>query len=684
MVNQSTLGCKKGIRKRKITCFQKGHAYFKPEYKELELEVKKICRLPQNIFNVVAQRDVSDDLIRAYGHGQTEFIKDTLLRPSPSEPDEIDNLLEIPPTKNTGSTDIDTYRLLHLGKTCDLFNNAFKQHSLSSKECSGQLIFDTDAEKQRGLAWKMALKCNTCSYKSAAHRLYTVLDNANKRGPKPAAINLALQVGLSHNGIGNTGFRNIVQAINMPPPSLSYMQKNANTVGNIIQTLNDLNMKEVRQNLKEISVLRGLDSESKISAEADCRYNNNLYSGGGKTPFQPATQSVFTMCENHTPSKKVIGVYTANKLCKAAQILRSKGEEIVCPNHEGVCTANISEDSIIGDEERWSYSCYREILSEPDSSILVGTLATDGDSSIAKGASQALKEVTRQSRLDNSKCIRHLGQSQKRAITRTQFSLGMFPGKTISFRDRLKRLFALDLKYRCQAEFTAAYNKYRGNLEKMTCSLSFSTDAIIACYNNECGSTCKKYSLVCGGRKAKKFKNPYYNTLRWPLNITAADEKKLRQMISIRLGPSALKSTHKATSTQKAEAINRSYNRTNPKNITFSRNFSSRIHSAVHLVNNGLSCSIVKKTQAVGAPITAGSKVAKSLLSASRREQYKKLNSKSNKSKVNRALCRARRYKLYDKKIETNSSKKTYYRKDANIAELLPKKTFKEHNYSKC
>ena len=55
---------------------------------------------------------MGDDLIRAYEHCPTDFIKYTLLRPSPSEPDEIDNLLDIPSTKDTGSTDIDTYRML--------------------------------------------------------------------------------------------------------------------------------------------------------------------------------------------------------------------------------------------------------------------------------------------------------------------------------------------------------------------------------------------------------------------------------------------------------------------------------------------------------------------------------------------------------------------------------------------
>ena len=115
------------------------------------------------------------------------------------------------------------------------------------------------------------------------------------------------------------------------------------------------------------------------------------------------------MCENHTPTKKVIGVFTASKLCMTAQLWRSRGEEVTCPRHEGVCTANISETTMIGDEERWSYNCYRQILSEPDSVIKVNNLTTDGDSAIAKDAVKGLKEITRSSKtIENSKCIRHL------------------------------------------------------------------------------------------------------------------------------------------------------------------------------------------------------------------------------------------------------------------------------------
>lgn len=90
-------------------------------------------------------------------------------------------------------------------------------------------------------------------------------------------------------------------------------------------------MKDIRRNLKQNNILRGLDRESKISAEADCRYNNGLYLRGGKTPLQPATQSVFTMN------------FAINM---TAQPLKSTGY-VTCPNHEGVCTTNISETTVI-------------------------------------------------------------------------------------------------------------------------------------------------------------------------------------------------------------------------------------------------------------------------------------------------------------------------------------------------
>ena len=64
-------------------------------------------------------------------------------------------------------------------------------------------------------------------------------------------------------------------------------------------------MKARRQGLKTINILRGRPA-GEISVQSDGIFNNPLYSGIGKTPFQPATQCSYTMVENITPKKMLI------------------------------------------------------------------------------------------------------------------------------------------------------------------------------------------------------------------------------------------------------------------------------------------------------------------------------------------------------------------------------------------
>jgi hypothetical protein len=70
-----------------------------------------------------------------------------------------------------------------------------------------------------------------------------------------------------------------------------------------------------------------------ISVSGDARYNNRLESGVGKTPFQPATQSVYCISENETPNKDIICANIDNMLCDTAQLMRAKGRNVKCPNH---------------------------------------------------------------------------------------------------------------------------------------------------------------------------------------------------------------------------------------------------------------------------------------------------------------------------------------------------------------
>lgn len=629
-------------------------------------------RLPKDIFDKVI--NTSGDLYSSFSTTGQHFITQKLLRPSSAKKEPVDMSCE------GDNGDLNTYRLFHLNELCTLFNKSFTEHGRLSKNCKGLLVFDMSKEEKWGLSWKETLCCSKCSYQSESTKLYTEINVPNQRGRKAASINYGLQVGLSNNSIGNAGIKNILQSINVPPPCLSGMQKNANKVGYMLQDLNQADMNNIRQTLQEVSRQRGQSINTPINIEADTRYNNRLNSGVGKTPFQPATQATLTIVENHTPHKKVIGVHTASKLCSYAINARKYGVTPNCPNHDGICTANVNLDEAIGNEEKWAYRAYKDILEKDEIPLQLADVTTDGDSTIIKGVIKAAEEKLCNTDIANSRCTRHLSESQKRAILRTEFSKSAFPGKNNKERDHFKRLFALDLKYRCQSEFNCAQKMHKGDLNKMVRTLSFSTDAIIDCYDNKCGNTCAKYSLVCGGNKTNQCKHPYYNTIANPLNLSADDKTKLRALIGMRLSRKALLLTYKGTTTQKTEAINRAYNKVNPKDQTFSRNFSSRIHSGIHCVNNGSANSLVIKCKAVGAPITTGSKVARSLRSSNLRERYCKKKSMSHDNRIRRAVYRQEKYSLHQ-----NTTDKMTYKKDANLrglkyGKINPKR---DHTYSK-
>ena len=37
-------------------------------------------------------------------------------------------------------------------------------------------------------------------------------------------------------------------------------------------------------------------------------------------------------------------------LCDTAQLMRAKGRNVKCPNHRGICTANLDHTDVIGNE----------------------------------------------------------------------------------------------------------------------------------------------------------------------------------------------------------------------------------------------------------------------------------------------------------------------------------------------
>lgn len=462
--------------------------------------------------------------------------------------------------------------------------------------------------------------------------------------------------------------------MNIAAPCISSMQRLSYQASSAIVEANEKDMQTRRMDLRNLNVTKGMDANHPICVESDCRYNNPLNSGGGRTPFQPGTQCVYTVCENNTPHKQVIGVNIKNKLCKTAQLLQKQGEPGLCPNHPGHCTANISMDTSIGDEFSWCKETFDSMGKDRDP-LKVKYLTTDLDSR----AGEALKSVASQSGVDtvNLKCTRHLSQSQRRRVANTKWSAGMFPSKTVIGKESMKRQFAYNMSRRCTKEFNKCYHQHEGNLIKVKRKLTYVTDAIVNCYRGNHGS-CKKHSYACGG----KFKN------LWPisflphglsLQINGQDETRLRELIGLRLGVKAVEMTKFNTNTQKCESVNRAFSRTNPKNITWSRTVSGRIHTAVHMLNSGFANSTVKRLEAVGAPLSRGTRVIQQLKTVQRRTQYYRDYKKTLKYKYSRAQSRYKLYRLH--KNVTSVKKPRTYKRDCEISKVQNHSM--DHSYSK-
>ncbi|OWF41167.1 hypothetical protein KP79_PYT02219 [Mizuhopecten yessoensis] len=101
---------------------------------------------------------------------------------------------------------------------------------------------------------------------------------------------------------------------NIPAPSKKGMQKSINKVGDQIEELNKIDMDELRKRIKEINTHRG-NPPNKVDLMGDAIYKNPIYSGAKKTPFQPATQVMFSTTEHNTKDQYVVDLVTKNKLC---------------------------------------------------------------------------------------------------------------------------------------------------------------------------------------------------------------------------------------------------------------------------------------------------------------------------------------------------------------------------------
>ena len=622
---------KKSKKKIPKNGFKKGYVPWnagkKMEFEKIP-ELGKYVRLSSDVYESRVNQ-FSDGAIAV--HNVDGSIADSkILRPRPENAEIVDTYLKAP--DQSCNPDQKTYKLFQQHALQVMINTEIKNHMLFMQGCTGNLNFDTESQIKWGLAWQERFKCDVCGFVSNYHKLYEEVES-NKRGRKAAKINIGAQIGLMHSPISNKNFSEILNTANIISPSMSALQKCSNKVSELVEQINRDDMKSIRENLVKENKLLGLSNEKLVRVESDARYNNPIFSGGN-TPFQAGTQVSQVMCENMSNDKKIISLFTGNKLCVVASRLRGKGFDIKCPNHVGVCTANLAEDAPIGNEAYYSSQCATEVSDH----LEISHITTDGDSKCYLG----VKTVHGQN-VESLRDVRHLSESLKRAIMKCTFCPCLFSGVN---KSNQKSRFALDIKARCVAELNKSFTLHKGELHLIKAHMPAVMETIIMCYKGYCGYSCRVNSYVCAGLPSNHWEKNYIANDR-SCKMTFEDEQKIMNCIQILLGSKSLELVRFLTSTQKSEAFNRSLSRCNPKNVTFARNFSGRAHCAVHMRNHKYANSVLILTEKLGAGIAQGSSVARQLkqkhvieISLSKRKLLQS-------SKLKRAMSRKRKFDMH-------------------------------------
>ncbi|CAC5426124.1 unnamed protein product [Mytilus coruscus] len=165
-----------------------------------------------------------------------------------------------------------------------------------------------------------------------------------------------------------------------------------------------MDLRKRKKETAEINCLRGKEDQNTISVQMDGMYNNLLYSGVGRTPFQPATQTVYTSAENITTDPNIFSITINNKLCSKHSSLEVDSDSgCLYAECTDECSADISIVKSIRHEHTWAKEC---ILDLKVDNIEVEYLVTDPDSSAYMAAQDLTKLLPVKSDYDTPKYTR--------------------------------------------------------------------------------------------------------------------------------------------------------------------------------------------------------------------------------------------------------------------------------------
>ena len=528
----------------------------------------------------------------------------------------------------------------------ELFFDGYTQHKISKPMCKGKLKMIK--KEQRIISGSWILSCPVCDFSSSnVTKLYRTLPTG---GRPQSTLNVALSHALLNSPIGVTVFREMMLRIGVNPGSEAGLQNLiSNKSNDTVIKLAEKNMSAERLKLKR-------KHPEGISASCDGRYNNRQSSN---TPFQAATQAIFSVTENNTPAKKVIMIDCENKLCSK----RTSGKEHICQEH---CSTTMKFEDPIGLEQRPASKCAKQLKTED---LKLKSVTNDTDSPVFPAFKECSPEVV------HFKDPRHTSNCFRKHIISAAFSKTMFPG-TKAIHTRRQKWFAEDLRQRCEAEITSAINKSKElddlSFETVQTLLKNTPEAIVQCYQGNC-NLCDAHSLICS--ETKRWPKMFCRRLptKTKLVMNPEDVHTLDKLIDFRLGEKALRSTYTGTNTQKNEALNRSFSKFCPKTVTLSKTFPGRAHAAVLNVNAGFDGATQELLKAAGHQVSDSVKTQ--IKRHDERKQYFKSYHQTQKYKNSRISRRSQLYRMHEMKYKDDEEPDLGYAKDSDVHELADKST---------
>ena len=530
----------------------------------------------------------------------------------------------------------DEYFISHVGCQESMWNESFRAHLNQSLNCEGNLKMKKTRHAVLSTDW--LLHCDTCTFKSTSYMMYKTVP-ARHCGQKHSSLNLAFGAGMIKSPIGPQVCREMLLTAGIDPGSKSGLQKVMNAAGEIIVGLGQDHLLEEQ---KKVQILCKEEGVKSIMAE-DLRYNNHQSASPAPGTFQAGTQAVATFCSFNTD--KVVDVFVANKHCAKAFALRGKGIVVNCPDHDGKCSANMKMEDPIGNEGHYTRQIAQRFKQNgtPCDDLLV-----DGDS---KGGNEFSDEMG--GNVEVLKDTVHLARGQKRRLSKYIYSKEMFVGESADQKSHAKSRFCEDVRLRCTAEFNAVI-KLSQDLDSdgekkafVTNKLANTPHGIVECYKGN-HALCQKLTFACKPQENKPWpKSCLPHVMKDKMKMTSKDEILFRKGIRLRLGATAISKTFKNLTTNKVEAMNKAYSKTNPKSILSTTNLRPRILAAVLTNNLGFDVSCFLIQNSIHHKVCAA--VSNKIMAHAEVIRKKKALKRTTRTKMKRIKRKSELYALHNK-----------------------------------